>query len=463
MLQRISMVFAVLGVFLLASQSFAERLPDFTELVEEHSASVVKITTSTAPAERSTQQGQGQGQQQVPEFFRYFFGDQLPPNLDFQQPNPTPREGLGSGFILSEDGYILTNNHVIEGADDVRVMLTNGTSYQAEVVGTDPQSDVALLKIEAEGLPAVDIGSSEDLRVGEWVLAIGSPFNFEYSVTAGIVSAKGRALGGSDRYVPFIQTDVAINPGNSGGPLFNLDGEVVGINSQIYTRSGGFMGVSFAIPIDIAMNIADQLRETGQVKRGWLGVEMYPPFNEDVALARSMGLDRTEGALIARVFEGSPAEQGGIRADDIILEFDGKPVRRYSDLPPLVGQVKPESSVDVLVLRNGERETLEVTIGILDDARVSQAGPPAPTSDNAFNILVTNAEDRDGVLVEEVLPGPAQEAGLQSGDVITMMGGAFVRGKEDFDRIVRELPQNGAVAVRILRGTNIVYLAIPTE
>jgi len=223
------------------------------------------------------------------------------------------------------------------------------------------------------------------------------------------------------------------------------------------------MGVSFAIPIDIAMNIADQLRETGQVKRGWLGVEMYPPFNEDVALARSMGLDRTEGALIARVFEGSPAEQGGIRADDIILEFDGKPVRRYSDLPPLVGQVKPESSVDVLVLRNGERETLEVTIGILDDARVSQAGPPAPTSDNAFNILVTNAEDRDGVLVEEVLPGPAQEAGLQSGDVITMMGGSFVRGKEDFDRIVRELPQNGAVAVRILRGTNIVYLAIPTE
>lgn len=461
MLQRTSIVTAVVGVLLLASQATAEGLPDFTELVEEHSPSVVKITTSTAPAERSAQPGQGQ--QQVPEFFRYFFGDQLPPNFDFQQPNPTPREGLGSGFILSEDGYILTNNHVIDGADDVRVTLTTGTSYEAEVIGTDPQSDVALLKVEADGLHAVTIGSSEDLKVGEWVLAIGSPFNFEYSVTAGIVSAKGRALGGSDRYVPFIQTDVAINPGNSGGPLFNLDGEVVGINSQIYTRSGGFMGVSFAIPIDIAMNIADQLRETGEVQRGWLGVEMYPPFNEDLELAQSMGLERAEGALIARVFENSPAAEGGIRADDIILEFDGKPVRRYSDLPPLVGQVKPESTVEVVVLRNGERETLQVTIGVLDEASVAQSGPPVPTSDNSLNIVVADAEDRDGVVVEEVLPGPAEEAGLQSGDVITMMGGSFVRNKEDFDRIVRELPQNGAVAVRILRGTNIVYLAIPTE
>ncbi len=461
MFQRTSIVTAVVGVLFLACQAMAEGLPDFTELVEDHSPSVVKITTSTAPVERSAQPDSNQ---QVPEFFRYFFGDQLPPNFDFQRPNPTPREGLGSGFILSEDGYILTNNHVIDGADDVRVMLTNGTSYAAEVIGTDPQSDVALLKVEAEDLHAVTIGSSEDLRVGEWVLAIGSPFNFEYSVTAGIVSAKGRALGGSDRYVPFIQTDVAINPGNSGGPLFNLDGEVVGINSQIYTRSGGFMGVSFAIPIDIAMNIADQLRENGEVQRGWLGVEMYPPFNENLELAQSMGLDRAEGALIARVFEGSPAEQGGIRADDIILEFDGKPVRRYSDLPPLVGQVRPESTVEVLVLRNGERETLDVTIGILDETRVAaQAAPPEPSSDNSLNILVVDAGDRDGVLVEEVLAGPAQEAGLQSGDVITMMGGSFVRDKEDFDRIVRELPQNGAVAVRILRGTNIVYLAIPTE
>lgn len=461
MFQRTSIVTAVVGVLFLASQAMAEGLPDFTELVEEHSPSVVKITTSTAPVERSAQPGNNQ---QVPEFFRYFFGDQLPPNFDFQRPSPTPREGLGSGFILSEDGYILTNNHVIDGADDVRVMLTNGTSYAAEVIGTDPQSDVALLKVEAEDLHAVTIGSSEDLKVGEWVLAIGSPFNFEYSVTAGIVSAKGRALGGSDRYVPFIQTDVAINPGNSGGPLFNLDGEVVGINSQIYTRSGGFMGVSFAIPIDIAMNIADQLRDNGEVQRGWLGVEMYPPFNENIELARSMGLDRAEGALIARVFEGSPAEQGGIRADDIILEFDGKPVRRYSDLPPLVGQVMPESTVEVVVLRNGERETLDVTIGILDETRVAaQAAPAEPSSDNSLNILVVDAGDRDGVLVEEVLAGPAQEAGLQSGDVITMMGGSFVRDKEDFDRIVRELPQNGAVAVRILRGTNIVYLAIPTE
>ncbi|HET8903090.1 MAG TPA: Do family serine endopeptidase, partial [Saccharospirillum sp.] len=425
MLQRTSIVTAVVGVLLLASQAMAEALPDFTELVEEHSPSVVKITTSTAPVEQSAQPGIGQ-QQQVPEFFRYFFGDQMPPNFNFQQPNPTPREGLGSGFILSEDGYILTNNHVVDGADDVRVTLTNGTSYEAEVIGTDPQSDVALLKVDADDLHAVTIGSSEDLKVGEWVLAIGSPFNFEYSVTAGIVSAKGRALGGSDRYVPFIQTDVAINPGNSGGPLFNLDGEVVGINSQIYTRSGGFMGVSFAIPIDIAINIADQLRETGEVKRGWLGVEMYPPFNDNLELAQSMGLDRAEGALIARVFDGSPAAEGGIQADDIILEFDGTPVRRYSDLPPLVGQVKPGNTVDVLVLRNGEREMVEVTIGVLEEDAMAQASPPQPTSDNSLNIVVANAEDRDGVVVEEVLPGPAEEAGLLNGDIITMMGGSFV-------------------------------------
>jgi len=442
------------AVFLVAGQATAESLPDFTGLVKDLSPSVVKITTTTTVARGE--------QQQVPEIFRYFFGDQLPNNPNFQQPNPQPREGLGSGFIISEDGYILTNNHVVEGADEVSVTLTDGTEYTAEIMGSDAQTDVALLKVDAEDLPAVTLGDSDDLAVGEWVLAIGSPFDFEYSVTAGIVSAKGRALGGIERYVPFIQTDVAINPGNSGGPLFNLDGEVVGINAQIYTRSGGFMGLSFAIPINIAMDVADQLKETGEVQRGWLGVEMYPPFNENRELAESLGLDRPEGALIARVFEGSPAAEAGIQADDVIIEFNGQSVRRYSDLPPLVGQVRPGASVEVIVVRDGEEVELDVTIGTLDEEQLASGGP-APSTDNPFNIIVQDVENRDGVLVEQVFEGPAQEAGLRSGDVITMLAGEFVRSKEDFDRLVGQLPENGAVAVRILRGNNIVYLAIPTD
>ncbi len=458
MFKRTSIWAAVLVVTAFAAQAMAESLPDFTELVERNSPSVVKITTTTAVA-----QNRSSGQpQEVPEIFRYFFGDQLPDNFNYQ-PNPQPRQGVGSGFILSEDGYILTNNHVVDHTDEVVVTLTDGTEYEAELIGTDPQSDVALLKIDGEDLHAVDIGSSEDLKVGEWVLAIGSPFNFDYSVTAGIVSAKGRALGGADRYVPFIQTDVAINPGNSGGPLFNLDGEVVGINSQIYTRSGGFMGVSFAIPIDIAMDIADQLKATGTVERGWLGVEMYPPFNDNPELAQSMGLDRAEGALVARVFDGSPAADGGIQTDDIILEFNGHPVRRYSDLPPLVGQVRPGTTVEVDVLRGGKRQTLDVTIGVLNEQQLASGTPQQPTSDNPLNIIVSDVDNGDGVRVERVLAGPALEAGLRDGDIITMLGGEFINDKEEFDRLVTELPDNGAVAVRVLRGTNIVYLAIPTD
>lgn len=439
---------------LVAGQTMAESLPDFTGLVKDQSPSVVKITTTTTVANGR--------QQQVPEIFRYFFGDQMPNNPNFQTPDPQPRQGLGSGFIISEDGYVLTNNHVIEDADEVSVTLTDGTEYEAEVIGTDAQTDLALLKVDADGLPAVRIGNSDDLQVGEWVLAIGSPFDFEYSVTAGIVSAKGRALGGIERYVPFIQTDVAINPGNSGGPLFNLDGEVVGINAQIYTRSGGFMGLSFAIPINIAMDVADQLKDGGQVQRGWLGVEMYPPFNENRELAESLGLDRPEGALIARVFEDSPAAKAGIQADDVIVEFNGRTVRRYSDLPPLVGRIRPGNSVDLVVIRDGEEVDLEVTIGTLDEEQLASGGP-SQRSDNPFNIIVQDVENRDGVLVEQVFDGPAEEAGLRSGDVITMLAGEFVRNKEDFDRLIGQLPENGAVAVRILRGNNIVYLAIPTD
>ncbi|WP_196158357.1 DegQ family serine endoprotease [Reinekea sp. G2M2-21] len=436
------------------SQAVQVNLPDFTELVEVNAPSVVKISTFT-----KTAQTKGGQSQEVPELFRYFFGDQLPD--DFQYNQPQPSQGLGSGFIMSEDGYILTNNHVVDGADEVKVRMTNGDEFKAEVIGTDPGSDVALIKVDATGLPAVQFGDSDAVKVGEWVLAIGSPFNFEYSVTKGIVSAKGRALGGNDRYVPFLQTDVPINPGNSGGPLFNMKGEVVGINSQIYTRSGGFMGVSFAIPINIALNVAEQLKETGTVQRGWLGVEMYPPFNDDIELARSMGLDRADGALIARVFDGSPAEQAGIQADDVLIEFNGKEVRRSSDLPPLVGVVHPGDKVPVKVIRNGKTIKLTVAIGVLDEDSIVASDTTLPKADNPLNIIVSDVGSRNGVQVDQLLEGPAKSAGMRQGDVITMMRNEFVRDKSDFDRIVSELPENGAVAVRILRGDNIVYLAIP--
>lgn len=446
---------SMMGVWLLIGVASANYLPDFTVLAEEQSPKVVKISTETE------RQAQARGTEpEVPDIFRYFFGDQIP---DYNQ-QPQPRQGLGSGFIVSEDGYILTNHHVVNGASTIRVRMTNGDEFDAELIGSDPASDVAVLKIEADNLPFVRIGSSEALKVGEWVLAIGSPFNFEYSVTAGIVSAKGRALGGTDRYVPFIQTDVAINPGNSGGPLFNLQGEVVGINSQIYTRSGGFMGVSFAIPIDIAMSVAEQLRENGEVQRGWLGVEMAPNFNDDLDLARAMGLERAEGALVARVFPGSPAEAGGIQNSDVIVEFDGKPVRRSTDLPPLVGLVTPGNSVVVTVFRSGERVDLNVRIGVLNERQLAASmQPEQPQADNPLNIVVSDTGTKDGVVVDAVLEGPAMRAGLRQGDIITMMRNELVRDRGDFNRIVSELPSNGAVAVRILRGDGIIYLAIPTN
>ena len=444
------------SLLLLSTTSVAVQvnLPDFTELVEENAPSVVKI--STVAEAKSTKSGRTE---EVPELFRYFFGDQLPD--DFQYNQPQPSQGLGSGFIISADGYILTNNHVVDGADTVKVRMTNGDEYDAQIIGTDPGTDIALIKIDAKNLPAVTFGDSDAIKVGEWVLAIGSPFNFEYSVTKGIVSAKGRTLGGNDRYVPFLQTDVPINPGNSGGPLFNMKGEVVGINSQIYTRSGGFMGVSFSIPINIALNVVEQLKETGTVQRGWLGVEMAPEFNDNIELARSLGFERADGALIGRVFENSPAAKGGIQVNDVLVEFNGKPVRRYTDLPPLVGVVHPGEEVEIKVLRDGKSVELTVAIGVFDEDSIAVGVQKPKTTDNPLNIIITDVGSRNGVQVEEILEGPALRAGMRKGDIITMMRNEFVRDKSDFERIVSELPENGAVAVRILRGESIVYLAIP--
>jgi serine protease Do len=458
MIMKQKILVSIVGLALLCvstvSLAAEVKLPDFTELVKANAPSVVKVSTVSKPSQSTNGRSE-----EIPEMFRYFFGDQLPD--DFQYNQPQPSQGLGSGFIISPDGYILTNNHVVDGADEVTVRMTNGDEYAAQVIGTDPGTDVALIKIEAEGLPQVKFGDSEEAEVGEWVLAIGSPFNFEYSVTKGIISAKGRALGGSDRYVPFLQTDVPINPGNSGGPLFNMKGEVIGINSQIYTRSGGFMGVSFAIPINIALNVSEQLKETGTVQRGWLGVEMYPQFNDDIKLAQSLGLERAEGVLVSRVFQDSPAEEAGILANDVIVEFNGKPVRRYSELPPMVGVVKPGDKVKVKVIRNSESKVINVVIANLPESPQMAGAEPEKAADNPLNIFVSDAGSRNGVQVDEVLDGPAKSAGMREGDIITMMRNEFVRDKSDFDRIVSEMTKNGAVAVRILRGDSIVYLAIP--
>ncbi|WP_240754015.1 DegQ family serine endoprotease [Natronospirillum operosum] len=449
---------------LLAGAAHAQQLPDFTTLAQEQSASVVRVEADTERQQQSRQMQDPWGRE-MPEQFRDFFGEQMPGMPREQQ----PRRSQGSGFIISEDGYIVTNHHVIANASEVRVRTSDHRIFRAEVVGTDEPSDIAVLKVDAEGLPAVRIGDSDALQVGEWVLAIGAPFGMDYSVTAGIVSAKGRSLG--ERYVPFIQSDVAINPGNSGGPLFNTDGEVVGINSQIYTRSGGFMGLSFSIPSNLVMDIVDQLQTAGQVSRGWLGIAMDDSYNDDPDLAESFGLERSVGALVVHVYEDTPARAAGLQPGDLILEFDGREVIRFSDLAPMVGATRPGTEVDLLVLRNGEEITLPLEVGELaeqEPTRMGQAQPGVPDeATNPLNILVrdlTREEARDiadgGVMVTEVMPGPAAESGLRSGDIITMIHGQFVTSVEDFERVMANLPEGRRIALRIVRNGTTRFISI---
>ena len=314
-------------------------LPNFSDLAEEASPGVVNITSSKTVNNRNSF-GRGFGDPRYDEFFERFFGQQPRPSTPRE--NSRPVVSTGSGFFISDDGFLLTNNHVVEDADEITVSLGDRREFKAEVIGTDERSDVALLKIDAENLPFLKIGKSKQLKVGEWVVAIGSPFQLRFSVTSGIVSAKGRSIpnGSDSTYVPFIQTDVAINPGNSGGPLFNLEGEVIGINSQIYTRSGGYMGVSFAIPIDYAMDVADQLKENGYVARGWLGVSIQEINSQ---LAEALDMDVPKGALISQIIEGSPAEKSGLEEEDVILFFDGEEIFYSSDLPLTVGSIRPGS------------------------------------------------------------------------------------------------------------------------
>ena len=448
---------------LAVTKSFADTLPDFSGLVEEEGDAVVKISVVASIPESASSGIPGIDPEQIPEQFRRFF-EQMP-NAP-QQPPPNRGAGFGSGFIISDDGYVITNAHVVDNASEIRVGLHDQREYQAELIGSDPASDIALLKLDAQQLPTVKIGDSDDLRVGEWVLAIGSPFGFEHTATQGIVSALARSLP-DDTYVPFIQTDVAVNPGNSGGPLFNTDGEVVGVNSQIYSRSGGYQGLSFAIPVNVAMSIADQLKDKGYATRGWLGVSIQ---NVDQALARSFGLDKPEGALVAQVVPGSPAEKAGFGSGDIILEFNGRDVVYSSELPPLVGAVTPGDSVDVLILRNGEQETLEVTIEPLDEGeRVAALATDGSTDQSRLGVEVATlpAEEMEqrgvtyGVMVSDIDPqGAAANAGIVSGDVILSINREKIESVDKLAKIVEQAPSDESIPVLVQRGTTPMFLAL---
>lgn len=443
------------------------QLPDFTEMVKKTGLAVVNISTT----QKVKLNDEAQGSQQLP--------DDIPPQMEeffrrfFQAPDggyvPREAKSLGSGFIISEDGFVITNHHVVKNADEIVVKLNDRREIEAKLIGSDESTDIALLKVNAQHLPVADIGSAQKLQVGEWVLAIGSPFGFEQSVTAGIVSAKGRSLPGGN-YVPFIQTDVAINPGNSGGPLFNMDGEVVGVNSQIYSRSGGYMGLSFAIPMDVAMNVVEQLKANGKVARGWLGVQIQDVTRE---LAESFAMERPYGALVARVVAESPAEEAGVQIGDIITEFNGHEIETSAELPPIVGMTPIDEKVKLILIREGRKKTLPIKVGKLKDGQLkAEADTSADIANNQLGIVVTDLTEElrqqyevesNGVLVQDVLTGPALSAGLRRGDVILRIGARNIENVEDFEDVVNGLATDKSVAMLIQRRGNPVFLALKPE
>ncbi len=449
--------------FLAVTKSFADTsLPNFSALVETEGDAVVKISVVTESGHDGFSGIPGLDLEQLPENYRRFF-EQLPQNRDRQQRRGT---GFGSGFIVDSDGYVITNAHVVEGAVDIRVGLHDRRELRATLVGTDKSSDIAVLKVDASDLPVVKIGDSDNIKVGEWVLAIGSPFGFEHTATQGIVSALSRSLP-DDTYVPFIQTDVAVNPGNSGGPLFNTKGEVIGVNSQIYSRSGGYQGLSFSIPINVAMSIAEQLRDTGYATRGWLGVRIQ---NVDQDLAESFGLTKPEGALVSEVTSDSPADKAGLQAGDIILSFNGKSVPFSSALPPLVGVIKPGDTVSSEILRDGNRQTLKVTIEPLesDVKRVSASVKQGRGSSDLGAVVAPAQSDElaklgieHGVRVTEVdQDGPAAAAGVLPGDIIVSLNRSKVESVTQLESLVDDAPDNQSVPLLVQRGDAPIFLAI---
>ena len=447
-------------------------LPDFTDLVEQVGPSVVNIRTLEKASAHATQ-GNGMDEE-MQDFFKRF-GVPIPnmprqtprPQKPQQQPEEEVPRGVGSGFILSTDGFVMTNAHVVEGADEVLVTLTDKREFKAKIIGYDKRSDVALVKIDASGLPAVKLGDVNRLKVGAWVMAIGSPFGLENTVTAGIVSAKQRDTGD---YLSFIQTDVAINPGNSGGPLINMRGEVVGINSQIYSRSGGFMGISFAIPIDEATRVSDQLRASGRVSRGRIGVQIETVSKE---VAESVGLGKAQGAFVRGVETGSPAEKAGVEAGDIITKFDGKTIDKSSDLPRLVGNTKPGSKSSLTVFRRGATKELTVSIVEIEDdkpvkkASVKEDKPKASAAGQQLGLVVSELTDtqkkelkiKGGVKVDSATEGAAR-AGVKDGDVIVAIANAEVNSVKEFDAAVAKMDKNKPINLLLRRGEWAQYALI---
>jgi serine protease Do len=446
-------------------------LPDFTPLVEANRAAVVNIGTTGKKGPSRNLPPQFPGPEGAPgdddalqDFFRRFFGEE-PPGGDGRA---QPHASLGSGFTISDDGYVISNYHVVKDADEIIVRLSDRREFIATIVGTDPRSDIAVLKVKNDSpLPSLKLGKSSELEVGEWVLAIGSPFGFDHSVTAGIVSAKGRSLP-NENYVPFIQTDVAINPGNSGGPLFNLDGEVVGVNSQIYSRTGGFMGLSFAIPIDVVMNVYTQIREKGAVTRGWLGVLIQDVTRE---LAESFKMSKPHGALVSKVLPDSPASAAGFKPGDVIVKFNNRPIDISAELPPLVGTAPVGEKTPVEVIRAGGRKTLQVEIGELpgdDELQLANAPKAKQNLNKRLKLSVrdlTNTE-RDGsdvsggVIVDRVEDGPAYDAGLRPGDILLQIKSRSVDSSTEFREIVKELKAGTSVPVLVHRQGGPLFLAM---
>ncbi len=433
------------------------QMPDFTGLVEKNSAAVVSINGRGERRERSVPRIPIPEESPLYEYFKRFF-EELPDELPQGR---RPLTAIGSGFIITSDGYILTNAHVVRGADEIIVGMKDRRELNAKVVGTDKRSDIALLKVEATDLPTVKIGDPKNLKVGQWVLAIGSPFGFEYTATQGIISALGRSLP-SDSYVPFIQTDAAVNPGNSGGPLFNLNGEVIGINSQIYSRTGGYQGVSFAIPIDVAMDVFDQIKQYGKVARGWLGV-MIQEVTPD--LAQSFDLDQPKGALIGQVMKDSPAAKAGLQPGDIIIAFNNQPVETHKILPPRVGSIRPGTTVPVTIIRNRQEKTLSITIEELPDEPEKIATTERAIS-NRWNITVENLTAEqvksggEGVIVKRVGEGPAADSGIRVGDIIAQINRKDIKTVDEFEEQLNSLPAGKPVPVLIRRGENAQFLTV---
>jgi len=464
--KRIGILLFLPLIMLFATELQARGLPDFTELAENNSAAVVNIST-TQKIKRSKRSPRGMDIPELPEgtpfddLFRRFFDE------EGKNPEQFSNQSLGSGFIIDDDGYVVTNYHVVRDADEIIVRLNDRRELKATVVGSDKRSDVAVLKIKAKNLPTVKTGSSEKLKVGEWVMAIGSPFGFDHSVSVGVVSAIGRNLP-SENYVPFIQTDVAINPGNSGGPLFNLAGEVVGINSQIYSRTGGFMGLSFAIPIDVAMDVVKQLKSNGKVSRGWLGVLIQDVNRE---LAESFGMKQPKGAVILRVIEDSPASKSGFKVGDVVVKFNRRDIYRSSDLPLAVGLTAVNSKVPVVVIREGKTRKMWVRVGELpsENELAEEQTKPEKIKTDRLGLVVENLTsqqrqrfnvDKRGVIVRQVKEGAGREAGLRSGDILLMLNNKEINNTKQFQKLVKSLPSGKSIPALIQRNGHPEFIAL---